>query len=165
MIILGFDASLRNTGYAVIDTPSPSQLIALDFGVIHNPPSLRPAQCLQKIHEFTLHLIQTYHPTHAALEAVIYLQNVAIAITLGAARGSILLALESHSIPAYEYAPRRVKQAATGQGTAGKNQVALMMRSIYSLDEPPPHDAADALAIAWTHHQALLHPQSKLQAL
>jgi crossover junction endodeoxyribonuclease RuvC len=164
MIILGFDVSLRNTGYAVVDA-SRSQPIAIDYGTIHNPAKLRVAQCLQKIHEFSNHLIQRHNPTHAALEAVIYLQNVAIAITLGAARGSILLALESHSIPAYEYAPRRIKQAATGRGAAGKNQVALMMRTIYALKTTPPHDAADALAIAWTHHQALLHPTPKLHPI
>jgi crossover junction endodeoxyribonuclease RuvC len=165
MIIIAFDPSLRSTGYAVTDASSPSRLIALDYGAIHNSPSLRPAQCLQKIYEFTHRLIKQYHPTHAALEAVIYLQNVAIAITLGAARGVILLALESQGIPAYEYAPRRVKQAATGRGAAGKNQVAFMMRSTYSLEETPSHDAADALAIAWTHHQATLHPKPNLTPL
>ena len=34
---------------------------------------------------------------------------------------------------------------------AAKIQVAQMMRALLNLDEPPPSDAADALALAVTH--------------
>jgi crossover junction endodeoxyribonuclease RuvC len=56
-------------------------------------------------------------------------------------------------LPIYEYAPRRVKAAATGRGGAQKAQVAFMMRALLGLTENPPPDAADALAIAVTHAQ------------
>jgi len=64
-----------------------------------------------------------------------------------------LLALAEASLPIYEYAPRRVKAAATGRGGAQKTQVGFMMRALLGLTENPPVDAADALAIALTHAQ------------
>ncbi|MCS7063119.1 MAG: crossover junction endodeoxyribonuclease RuvC [Methylacidiphilales bacterium] len=165
MTIIGFDPSLRHTGYAVVKIAHPTPPTALDYGVLRVCSSLRPSQCLQKIYNLTLELIEKYQPMHAALEGIIYLQNAAVAITLGAARGVILLALESKAIPTYEYAPRRIKQAATGLGNSGKNQVANMMRSLFRLDHTPTHDIADALAIAWTHYQSILAPMSPTKAL
>ncbi len=54
----------------------------------------------------------------------------------------------------YEYAPSKVKQAVVGNGRADKAQVAFMIRALLGLSETPPHDAADALAIAIAHLQA-----------
>jgi crossover junction endodeoxyribonuclease RuvC len=54
----------------------------------------------------------------------------------------------------FEYAPRRIKQATVGTGSARKNQVAFMMRALLGLNETPDADSADALAIALTHLRA-----------
>ncbi len=43
--------------------------------------------------------------------------------------GVALLALAEAGLPIYEYAPRRVKAAATGRGGAQKAQVSFMMRA------------------------------------
>ena len=72
---------------------------------------------------------------------------------MGSARGAALLALAQAGLPIYEYAPKRVKAAATGRGGAQKTQVSFMMRALLGLTENPPSDAADALAIALTHAQ------------
>ncbi len=44
-----------------------------------------------------------------------------------------------------------MKQAVVGNGNADKQQVAFMVRALLGLSETPPHDAADALAIAMAH--------------
>ena len=151
-VIFGLDPSLRSTGYGIIAVEGRS-LRALAYGVIKNPDKIPPSRCLVAIHRQVTDLVQQHHPDAAAVEGIIYLQNYQTAITLGSARGAALVALAEAGLPIYEYAPRRVKAAATGRGGAQKAQVAFMMRAMLGLTENPPPDAADALAIALTHAQ------------
>ena len=88
------------------------------------------------------------------MESVIYVQSYKTAIILGAARGAAILAAAEHGLPVFEYPPKRIKQSTVGQGAAGKNQVAFMVRALLGLTETPDADAADALAIGLTHLQA-----------
>jgi crossover junction endodeoxyribonuclease RuvC len=151
-VIFGLDPSLRSTGYGIISVEGRT-LSALAYGVIENPARIIPSRCLVAIHQRITDLLQQYRPDAAAVEGIIYLQNYQTAITLGSARGAALLALAEAGLPIYEYAPRRVKSAATGRGGAQKAQVGFMMRAMLGLTENPPPDAADALAIAMTHAQ------------
>ena len=151
-VIFGLDPSLRSTGYGIIFAEG-RVLRALAYGVIKNPDKIVPSRCLVAIHQRITDLLQEYKPDAAAVEGIIYLQNYQTAITLGCARGAALLALAEAGLPIYEYAPRRVKSAATGRGAAQKAQVGFMMRALLGLTENPPPDAADALAIALTHAQ------------
>ncbi len=143
---------MRCTGYGIIRAEG-RELRALAFGVIKNPDRLTPSRCLVAIHQQVTDLLQQHKPDAAAVEGIIYLQNYQTAITLGSARGAALLAFAEAGLPIYEYAPRRVKAAATGRGGAQKAQVGFMMRALLGLTENPPPDAADALAIALTHAQ------------
>ena len=151
-VIFGLDPSLRSTGYGIIQVEG-RVTRALAFGVIKNAAKLTPSRCLVAIHREVTDLVQEYQPDAAAVEGIIYLQNFQTAITLGSARGAALLAMAAAGLPIYEYAPKRVKAAATGRGGAQKAQVSFMMRALLGLTENPPSDAADALAIAVTHAQ------------
>jgi crossover junction endodeoxyribonuclease RuvC len=151
-VIFGLDPSLRCTGYGIIRVEG-RDLRALAYGTIKNPDRLTPSRCLVAIHQRVADLLQEHKPDAAAVEGVIYLQNFQTAITLGSARGAALLAFAEAGLPIYEYAPKRVKAAATGRGGAQKAQVGFMMRAMLGLTENPPPDAADALAIALTHAQ------------
>jgi crossover junction endodeoxyribonuclease RuvC len=151
-VIFGLDPSLRCTGYGIIQVEGRTTR-ALAYGVIKNAVKLVPSRCLVAIHQEVTDLVQEYQPDAAAVEGIIYLQNYQTAITLGSARGAALLALAAAGLPIYEYAPRRVKAAATGRGGAQKAQVGFMMRAMLGLTENPPADAADALAVALTHAQ------------
>jgi crossover junction endodeoxyribonuclease RuvC len=151
-IIFGLDPSLRSTGYGIIQVEGRT-MRSIAYGVIKNPDKIVPSRCLEAIHRQVGELLAQYRPDAAAVEGVIYLQNFQTAITLGSARGAALLAMAQANLPIYEYAPKRVKSAATGRGGAQKTQVAFMMRALLGLTENPPPDAADALAIALTHAQ------------
>jgi crossover junction endodeoxyribonuclease RuvC len=151
-IIFGLDPSLRSTGYGIIQVEGRT-MRALAFGVIRNADKIVPSRCLIAIHQNITDLLQKYSPDSAAVEGIIYLQNYQTAITLGSARGAALLAFAEAGLPIYEYAPRRVKSAATGRGGAQKGQVGFMIRAMLGLTENPPPDAADALAVALTHAQ------------
>lgn len=151
-IIIGVDPALRSTGYGIIAVEGRTTR-ALAYGVIKNADKLVPSRCLVAIRTQITDLVQEHKPDAAAVEGIIYLQNFQTAITLGSARGAALLALAEAGLPIYEYAPRRVKAAATGRGGAQKAQIGFMMRAMLGLTENPPPDAADALAIALTHAQ------------
>ena len=151
MRVLSIDASLRNTGVAVIDANGGGKFQALYFGVIHNSATLPMSSCLVAIRDRLAELIQAHEPDCCALEAVIYVQSHKTAITLGAARGAAILAAAERGLAVFEYAPKRIKQATVGNGSADKSQVAFMVRALLKLTETPPHDAADALAVAITH--------------
>ena len=154
MRVLAIDASLRNTGVAVIESNGVDKFQTLYFGIIHNPSSLRMSSCLVAIRDRLAELIRVHEPDCCALESVIYVQSYKTAITLGAARGSAIMAAAEHGLPVFEYAPKRIKQATVGRGSADKKQVAFMVRALLGLVETPGDDEADALAIGLAHLRA-----------
>jgi crossover junction endodeoxyribonuclease RuvC len=86
------------------------------------------------------------------VEELFFSANVSTAISVGQARGVILLAAAQAMLPVYEYAPNKVKLALTGDGAADKRQMQDMLRIVLGLtDVPRPDDAADAVAAAVAH--------------
>ena len=164
MRLLALDPALRNSGYAILDNKG-NKMHAVSYGVIRNKAQLSMPGCLVEIHRQIDELIRLHGPDACAVEGLIYVQNTRTAITLGAARGSALLAAAQHGLAIYEYPPRRVKQAIVGQGGAQKAQIGFMVRSILGLDETPDTDAADALAIGLTHFQMHGSPLAVHQAI
>lgn len=107
---------------------------------------------LKLIFERTIELIDTYHPDEIALEAPFFGKNVQSMLKLGRAQGVAMAAGLSREIPITEYAPKKIKMAITGKGTASKGQVALMLKSLLKLKEIPKNlDATDGLAAAVCH--------------
>lgn len=155
MRVLSIDPALRNTGFAVIEetrsATGKALYKALDYGTISNKKNLRQSSCLVAIREQIKEVIAKHSPEVCAIEGIIYVQSYKTAITMGAARGAALIAAAEHGMEIFEYAPKRVKQAVVGRGSADKQQVAFMMRALLSLTETPPSDAADALAIGMAH--------------
>jgi len=150
MIILGIDPSLRSTGFGVIEAKG-SQMSSICYGHVKNPPSVLPSRCLVRISDAVTKLIDEHSPEAVAIEGLVYVQNTRIAFTLGQVRGVIIAAAARNDLPIYEYAPRKVKQAVTGLGGAGKNQVGNMVKAMLGLPEIPQADAGDALALAICH--------------
>lgn len=150
--LLAVDPSLRSSGFAILRRES-GKIRCLEFGIIKNPAKWTVSGCLVAIHDRLVEMIQTHQATSMAIESVIYVQSFPTAITLGSARGAALLAAARLGLPAYEYAPRRVKQAIVGHGAAQKDQVSFMVRALLGLTVTPPPDAADAIAIGMTHFQ------------
>ena len=152
-ILLAVDPSLRGTGLAVLQRAA-GKVRCLHFDVIKNSPKLTVSGCLLEIHTRLRDVMEKFTPDAMAVESVIYVQSFPTAITLGSARGAVLLAAAQRGLPIYEYAPRRVKQAVVGSGAAQKSQVAFMVRTLLGLTVTPPPDAADAIAVGITHFQS-----------
>src|SRR5213082_3528412 len=100
MRVLAVDASLRNTGVAIVDAnngkPRP-----IYFGTIHNASSMRSSSCLVAIRDRLVELIREHEPDCCALESVIYVQSHKTAILLGAARGAAILAAAENGLPVF----------------------------------------------------------------
>ena len=152
MRILGVDPSLRSTGFALIEANG-SEFKSICHGRVKNPPSLLPSRCLVRISDAIASLIDEHKPDAMAVEGLVYVQNTRISFTLGQVRGVAIAAAAARGLPIYEYAPRKVKQAVTGLGGAGKQQVGRMVKMMLGLTEAPQEDAADALAVAICHAQ------------
>lgn len=107
---------------------------------------------LKKIFERTIQLIDTYHPDEIAIEAPFFGKNVQSMLKLGRAQGVAMAAGLSRQITITEYAPKKIKMAITGNGTASKEQVAKMLKSLLQLKTLPKNlDATDGLAAAVCH--------------
>ena len=152
MRILGLDPGTATTGYGIIDVYD-GEMSVVTWGVIKTTPDDEMAQRLLQIHTELRALLMEYKPDTAGVEELFFGRNATTAITVGQARGVLLLCLAQTSIPFGEYSPPKIKNAVAGYGNANKAQMQLMVRHLLDLEETPrPDDAADGLAIAITHY-------------
>ncbi len=150
-VVLGIDPGTAITGYGVVRERH-GQAQALDYGVIRTPAHQELPQRLVTIYAALNDLLDRHQPDAVAVEEVFFSKNARTALSVGHARGVVLLAVAQRGIPLFHYKPTQVKQAVTGYGGADKRQVQEMVRMLLGLDAiPRPDDAADALAIALCH--------------
>lgn len=152
MKILGIDPGLAVTGYGVVEVHNKGvKLInAGCFTTESGEISGRLKLIFANINE----LVEAECPDEVAIEEGFYGKNVKVAMSLGQARGAVLLACTLKNIPVYEYSPREVKLSTTGRGSASKDQVNFMIKALLDVKEiAGPNDVSDALAVAYCHYQ------------
>ena len=149
-IILGIDPGTTIMGYGLINLIQ-KKVTIINFGIIELHKYSDHYLKLKKIFERTLQLIDEYHPDELAIEAPFYGKNVQSMLKLGRAQGVAMSAALYRSIPIFEYAPRKVKLAITGVGSASKEQVANFLKYLLKIDIPIHLDATDGLAVAVCH--------------
>lgn len=107
---------------------------------------------LKKIYRRISSLIDEFAPSEMALEAPFYGKNVQSMLKLGRAQGVAMSAGLQRELQIYEYAPKKVKMAVTGNGSASKEQVSAMLEKLVGEPiDPTMLDASDALAVAVCH--------------
>jgi crossover junction endodeoxyribonuclease RuvC len=149
--VLGIDPGTAACGYAIVHE-SAGRLTAVDHGWWATPAGQRQELRLRTIFDGVGGLIAQHRPDAVALEESFVGVDARTALSVGQARGAVLVAAALAGIECAEYSPTRVKQAVCGYGRAEKAQVQRMVRTILALDAPPaPTHAADALAVAICH--------------
>ena len=133
-VIMGIDPGTNTTGYGVIRTEG-NALSCIVLGDIDLHRIGDPYQKLKYIFERVGALIDQYRPDEVALESPFFGENVQSMLKLGRAQGVAMAAALSRGVTVSEYAPRRIKQAITGQGAASKEQVGVSTRPT---DSPSP---------------------------
>ncbi|AKJ64440.1 crossover junction endodeoxyribonuclease RuvC [Kiritimatiella glycovorans] len=157
--VLGVDTSLRSTGYGVLEGTR-SRARALTWGVIRNRRDCSRTRCLAHLASGIGACLDEYLPLETAIEGVFFCRNARTSLILGEARGAVLTTCAQRDVEVFEYAPRRVKEAVVGNGSARKEQIELMIRRLTGIQEKLPSDAADALAIAWCHLASATGPEA-----
>jgi crossover junction endodeoxyribonuclease RuvC len=151
---MGIDPGLAIVGFGFIDKNG-SRLLPIQYGCITTEADTDQGVRLKEIYETALQLIDTYKPDAVAIEKLFFNKNVTTALSVGQARGVLILAAVQRGLPVAEYTPLQVKQAVVGYGKAEKRQVQEMVRMFLNLVSiPKPDDVADALAIAICHAHA-----------
>ena len=152
MIVLGIDPGSVICGYGVIEKKKNS-LHVIEYGVVkakkaHEELPLR----LKEIYQRLLKVIERTKPEAAAFETTFYSKNAQSLLKLEHARASAILAVTMNNTPVSEYSPREVKKSVTGKGSASKEQVQFMVKTLLNIKETPEfYDVTDALAVAICH--------------
>ena len=151
MLVLGIDPGTAITGYGLVREDDEG-LALVECGVITTPAGQPLPQRLQTIYHGLAAIIGQYQPDQVAVEELFFSRNVRTALSVGQARGVVLLAAAEAGLPLHEYKRLEVKQTVAGYGGADKLQVQEMVRMLLHLEQvPEPDDAADAVAVAVCH--------------
>ncbi len=150
--ILGIDPGTAVTGFGVVERAPDRAVRLLECGVIRTSAGDPLTDRIREVHDGVVDLIDRYHPHVLAVEDVFQGRNVRSALTLGHARGVILLAGSLGALQIAEYTPAEIKKAVVGRGSATKEQIGFMVQRHLRLKAPPtPADAADGVAAALCH--------------
>ena len=151
MKVLGIDPGTAACGYGIVHE-SAGRLREVCHGWWRTRAGDRPELRLRTIFEGVAGLIEEHGPDAVALEESYVGADARIALSVGQARGAVLVAGAVAGVECFEYAPARVKRSVCGYGRAEKEQVGRMVKAILGLDlVPEPSHAADALAVAICH--------------
>ena len=150
-IVLGIDPGTNIMGYGILGL-SKNKIVFADMGIVSLTKIKDVYLKLKEIHHQTRNLIEKYAPDELAIEAPFYGKNVQSMLKLGRAQGVAISAALQNDIPIFEYAPRKIKLAITGVGSASKEQVANMLKNILKITiQEESYDATDGLAVALCH--------------
>ena len=160
MNVVGIDPGTAACGYGIVHE-SGGRLRAIAHGCWRTEPDELPALRLLALFRGVSALIAEHAPAAVVLEESFVGVDARTALSVGQARGAVLVAAAAAGVACAEYAPARVKQAVCGYGRADKHQVQRMVKVILGLPAvPTPNHAADALAVAICH--ALAPPLLRL---
>ena len=152
MFVLGIDPGLTRCGYGAV-VRQDGNLRAVAAGVLRTETALDVAVRLAELQDGIRSLLRELAPEVVAVERLFFQSNVRTAMSVGQASGVVLAEAAAAGCTVVQYTPNEVKSAVTGSGGAGKEQVQRMVQAILGLATTPrPPDAADALALALTHH-------------
>ena len=149
---MGIDPGMARTGYGLVRQIRGGELELVDFGVIETQAGEEASERLLTLEAGIERVLQVHRPESSGVERLFFERNVSTAMSVGQARGVVLLTLARHQLPVTEYSPVEIKQAVAGYGAADKRQMQTMVQTLLRMDElPRPDDAADALAVAICH--------------
>lgn len=170
MIILGIDPGTATTGYGVIKVPDNIMgrefeygIELIDYGNIFTPKEKKTEDRLLMIHDKLNHILKQFKPNLIVIEMLFFGANTRTAISVGQARGVVMLSAAMHTVPIHEYSGPQVKLIVAGSGRASKEEVHEGVRRFLGksgkshkrlkVNWKGGHldDATDALAIAICH--------------
>jgi len=154
-IILGIDPGTATTGYGVIQnsegkqSKSQTNIKYIAHGVIKTPVGMAMGERLLMLHQELKKIIGLHQPQTIVIEQLFFGRNSKTAMTVGQARGVVMVTAAQAKINTCEYQGLWMKKKLVGDGRASKKQIQQYVRKVLGLYKlPRPDDAADALALA-----------------
>lgn len=149
MRILAIDPGYDRLGIAIIEG-DPSRPTLLMSACVEPAKGAREDR-LAEVSSAVTAAISGYSPDALALETLFFSINKKTAIGVAEARGAILAAAGTASLPVIECSPQQIKLAVTGHGGADKTAVARMIPQLVTLPKKKRlDDELDAIAIGIT---------------
>ncbi len=147
--MLGVDPGMTRCGIGVVDGAPGRALTLVSVEVVRTASDAEVGSRLVIIADAIAAAIDLHAPDVVAVERVFSQHNVRTVMGTAQAAGLAIVAATRAGVPVALHTPSEVKASVTGSGTAGKDQVGVMVSRLLRLpDKPRPADAADALALA-----------------
>jgi len=147
--VLGVDPGLTRCGLGVVDGVGGGRLALVEVDVVRTPAQAPIGERLVQLEASVETWIDRWQPDVVAVERVFSQHNVRTVMGTAQASAVAITCAARRGLPVALHTPSEVKAAVTGQGRAGKEQVAFMVRRLLrSPDLVAPADATDALALA-----------------
>ncbi|MBR1574019.1 MAG: crossover junction endodeoxyribonuclease RuvC, partial [Bacteroidales bacterium] len=115
--ILGIDPGTNLLGFGVIRVVGRKPEY-VDMGVLDMRRDKDNYQKLRQIYDTISEVCRNYQPDVVALESPFYAKNAQVVLKLGRAQGAAMIAAMEYGVEVVEYAPRKAKEAITGNGAA-----------------------------------------------
>lgn len=159
MRVLGVDPGTGRLGWAIVEKEKGKESL-IDCGCIETPAHTDLNVRLEIIFNTLNRIIRENKPDEASVEDLFFATNRKTVMSVGAARGVVLLVCQLAKLKISSYTPLQIKSAITGYGAADKKQVEFMVKQILKSsviaregnDRGDLHDdTVDAIAAALTH--------------
>lgn len=159
MKIIGIDPGTARMGFSVVTAKKGGQFKVLEADVLITPPEAYMHDRLKMLYTGIHKVLAKHKPQIMVVEKLFFNTNVKTAITVGQARGVVMLAAADYSLDVFEYTALEAKRVLTGYGRADKKQMQEAVRQLVGLEKAvKSDDANDALAIAICHIKKLIQP-------
>jgi len=147
MIALGIDPGTIKMGWAVMRHEG-STVTLLECGCFKEKPTNTMPKRLAGMHRNLCALMEKYHPNIVCLEKAFVGVNAASALSLGCARGVIMVVTELYGSTLQQRSPSMAKKSLTGRGRATKEDMIQTVHRFFGVHAS--EDAADAVALAFS---------------
>ena len=151
--IIGIDPGLETTGVSILDVKGSKYMPIYSSCIITSKNDMMSVRLENIFNNLSL-LIKKFEPDCLAIEELFFSSNTKTAISVGHARGVLMLAGSINNLKIYEYTPLEIKQAVVGYGRATKKQIKYMLKIILKTGDdffPKKDDAWDAMAVSLCH--------------
>lgn len=153
--VIGVDPGTIFCGYGIVDcAPIGYPPVFVTCGTVRMNNRQPLPERLRILYDSLGRILSDYKPDHLCMEKIFYHKSIRSSMTLGSARGIIMLLAAQYEIPLYEYNSTELKMALTGYGRAEKRQVKEMVFRVMKIDRPSESissDSSDALALTICH--------------
>ncbi len=155
MKIIAIDPGYDRCGIAVLEKKDGKETLLESTCVVTDRKKTFEKRLLHISSELNSY-INTHKPDLCVFENLFFTTNQKTAMRVAEARGALLLTAIKSDVQIHEFTPKQIKIAVTGDGSATKQQVMLMLPRIIKIDKNIKYDDEyDAIAVALTASASL----------